>query len=683
MGAALSAADLKRGHLICLLTGDQRVVTADWNDDIWDCRLGENAAPVHADGLRLPTIPPEAVFLVDRKGPRGPLGFRSLTAPAGYLQAQKESQSEQLHATASQPMAFGEHFDSWASWELNATNKLVNCAKPRQEFGFQFRRLFAVPRDEIMQPAPAPQCLQQHESSLILHPSAIRGSEDAAISSMLKYNNIVCLYNAALEQVAVNQLTGELSHHRPLVTGLDGLHEFPAKLLFQIHTGNDDDDADGGRSFRLTSLFSLREPTLRPSRSSPDALVCADISDDTDIWVRKPVSVSRWLPFGPPAGRPQIVNMDPPHRALGLKMRQVCFVEKETFLADQKRNPAAASHAKLLKYRDLLLESSKKQQLLDSALAKLDVEQAKTTKLQRQQAQREAEYAEIQQELIRTQESKASVEELQLQAAASAQQLAAKQTELTAMGKQLEIAQQLAQEAEAAVALLEAKIFASQSREQQRAEVQEAESAKLLPWSPAMASLFIDPSKLNQGSLLAPCSSEADSLTYSGTYNRTDGSQPIQVALKMLDLPGQAGRGGFEEQVRKVWQTSTDSHHICRMYGVSCIDGHPCLVMKLYPHSLAQEMSSTSGRLDDKRKLPIRMVVQWGVGICQGLQDFHAAGIIMRNLSQASVLITSGGTAVLAGPSLSQDCPSGDAHHPDSEYKWVTCLLGDSLKSYE
>lgn len=57
----------------------------------------------------------------------------------------------------------------------------------------------------------------------------------------------------------------------------------------------------------------------------------------------------------------------------------------------------------MLQYRDLLLESSKKQQLLDSALAKLDVEQAKTTKLQRQQAQREAEYAEIQQELIRTQ----------------------------------------------------------------------------------------------------------------------------------------------------------------------------------------------------------------------------------------------------------------------------------------
>ncbi|KAL3130390.1 hypothetical protein ABBQ38_008215 [Trebouxia sp. C0009 RCD-2024] len=53
-------------------------MTADWNDDIWDCRLGEIAGPVHADGLRLPTIPPEAVFLVDRKGLRGPWGSARL-----------------------------------------------------------------------------------------------------------------------------------------------------------------------------------------------------------------------------------------------------------------------------------------------------------------------------------------------------------------------------------------------------------------------------------------------------------------------------------------------------------------------------------------------------------------------------------------------------------------------------
>ena len=45
-------------------------------------------------------------------------------------------------------------------------------------------------------------------------------------------------------------------------------------------------------------------------------------------------------------GRLEVVYVK---QALGLKMRPICFVEKDTFLADQKRNPVAASPAKLLK----------------------------------------------------------------------------------------------------------------------------------------------------------------------------------------------------------------------------------------------------------------------------------------------------------------------------------------------
>ncbi|KAL3130413.1 hypothetical protein ABBQ38_008236 [Trebouxia sp. C0009 RCD-2024] len=51
-----------------------------------------------------------------------------------------------------------------------------------------------------------------------------------------------------------------------------------------------------------------------------------------------------------------------------------------------------------------------------------------------------------------------------------------------------------------------------------------ADNAKLLPWSPAMAPLFIDPSKLNRGSLLGVSSIGAQ--TYVGTYAWTDRSQP-------------------------------------------------------------------------------------------------------------------------------------------------------------
>ncbi|KAL3130386.1 hypothetical protein ABBQ38_008211 [Trebouxia sp. C0009 RCD-2024] len=521
----------------------ERILTVDWDGSTGKWTLGEFKGHVLADGQ--------------------------------YLQLQKES-------TSQQSMGFGEQFKSRASWELNPAHQLVNCAQPHQVFGFHFRRLFAVPRDEILQPAPA----QPQESSLVLYPSAVKDSEDAAVTSMLADGNIVCLYNSALEQVVVNKYMGDLSYYRPSTTG---------------------------RQMQ--------------------------------------------------------------RQALGLKMRQICFVEKETFLADQHRDTAA----KLLKYEDLMSEGCRKQQLLDAALAKLDAEQANTMRLHSQHDQREAEYTEMQQELSRTQarlveeqdalsrmtESKGNTEQeakirvagLEAQLGTSAEKLAIKQVELAAAQQLSQLSAAAAREAEATVALLEARLLASQETELQLAEMQQlaqAEIAKLLPWSPAMAPLFIDPSKLNQGGLLGLSSSGANRHTYSGTYIRTDGCQPIQ-----------AGMGGFEEGVRKVWQASADSHHICRIYGVSCLNRKACLVMMLYPESLASRMSSTSGRLGNKRQLPIKTVVQWGVDICRGLQDLHAAGIIMQNLDQANVLITSNGLAVLADPSLSQDCHNGNNHHPE------------------
>lgn len=54
----------------------------------------------------------------------------------------------------------------------------------------------------------------------------------------------------------------------------------------------------------------------------------------------------------------------------------------------------------------------------------------------------------------------------------------------------------------------------------------------------------------------------------------------------------------YEERVRMVWQASADSHHICRVYGVSCLDGQACLVVRRYPHSLAHEVSSKTGQLN-------------------------------------------------------------------------------------
>ena len=71
----------------------------------------------------------------------------------------------------------------------------------------------------------------------------------------------------------------------------------------------------------------------------------------------------------------------------------------------------------------------------------------------------------------------------------------------------------------------------------------------------------------------------------------------LQVALKALSLPTKDGLAAFEEQVQMLWHISADSHHICRIYGVSCLNGHAVLVMKLYPHSLASKITFMTGQL--------------------------------------------------------------------------------------
>ena len=71
----------------------------------------------------------------------------------------------------------------------------------------------------------------------------------------------------------------------------------------------------------------------------------------------------------------------------------------------------------------------------------------------------------------------------------------------------------------------------------------------------------------------------------------------LKVAMKTLCLPSQADLPALEERVLMLWHVSTCSHHICRVYGVSSVNGQACLVMKRYPYSLASELASMPGQL--------------------------------------------------------------------------------------
>lgn len=132
------------------------------------------------------------------------------------------------------------------------------------------------------------QCLQQQPPSAILHPSASNDPEESVVKSMLEQGSIVCLYTSRLEQVVVNRYTGELDEHRRLFTGridgklgttsaqipfdcwsiksvshlasiagLDGLHEFPAKLLFQVDNKESQITRDNA-----VVIFSLKCPFM-------------------------------------------------------------------------------------------------------------------------------------------------------------------------------------------------------------------------------------------------------------------------------------------------------------------------------------------------------------------------------------------------------------------------------------
>lgn len=57
----------------------------------------------------------------------------------------------------------------------------------------------------------------------------------------------------------------------------------------------------------------------------------------------------------------------------------------------------------MLQYRERMLDSCKKQQMLDATVLELDVEKANTARMQRQQVQMEADYAQSQQELTKMQ----------------------------------------------------------------------------------------------------------------------------------------------------------------------------------------------------------------------------------------------------------------------------------------
>ena len=75
-------------------------------------------------------------------------------------------------------------------------------------------------------------------------------------------------------------------------------------------------------------------------------------------------------------------------------------------------------------------------------------------------------------------------------------------------------------------------------------------------------------------------------------------SDSMQVAIKMLDVNVDVSEETFKPflaEARILETVSTQCEHGCRFYGVGSIEGQPCIVMKLYPRSLADELKAAPG----------------------------------------------------------------------------------------
>ena len=72
---------------------------------------------------------------------------------------------------------------------------------------------------------------------------------------------------------------------------------------------------------------------------------------------------------------------------------------------------------------------------------------------------------------------------------------------------------------------------------------------------------------------------------------------PFQVAVKRLNTGGAPTESetAFLEEVQVLQLASATCQRVCRMLGCCKVDGDPCIVMTLYPKSVAKRLEEAQG----------------------------------------------------------------------------------------
>eukprot|EP00232_Nephroselmis_pyriformis_P003575 CAMPEP_0182907986 /NCGR_PEP_ID=MMETSP0034_2-20130328/34901_1 /TAXON_ID=156128 /ORGANISM="Nephroselmis pyriformis, Strain CCMP717" /LENGTH=259 /DNA_ID=CAMNT_0025044077 /DNA_START=1 /DNA_END=777 /DNA_ORIENTATION=+ len=119
----------------------------------------------------------------------------------------------------------------------------------------------------------------------------------------------------------------------------------------------------------------------------------------------------------------------------------------------------------------------------------------------------------------------------------------------------------------------------------------------------------------------------------------------MDVAVKKLPAPQTPEEmDRFASEVTTLYVASTRVRNACLFYGLCGVDGHICLVMKLYKGgsiSAALERGGSCG-------LPLETALRYGRDVARAMMGLHREGIIMGDLKPANVLIDAEGSAVVS-----------------------------------
>jgi len=112
----------------------------------------------------------------------------------------------------------------------------------------------------------------------------------------------------------------------------------------------------------------------------------------------------------------------------------------------------------------------------------------------------------------------------------------------------------------------------------------------------------------------------------------------VEVAVKMISTGNERL---FEREVVNLIQASRNCSGVAKIYGVCQKDDNFCIVMKLYPKTLAQVLR------ESPNGLPAAQTAKFSRQLCQTLRELHDKGIAHRDLKLDNIFIDEHNCAII------------------------------------